>query len=85
MKYLSSSKIELQISNEMSDYILNFLISNKMNRHDLCEKLNIKYSTINRILTGHQYMPISLVLKFSDCFDDGILKILFSNKINLCE
>ena len=68
-KFRKCTEIEFEISNNFASNIFALMHNRKINRHDLCDALNINYNSFNRIMISQQRVPVSLLssLRHSRC------------------
>ena len=84
-KFRKCTEIEFEISNNFASNIFALMHNRKINRHDLCDALNINYNSFNRIMISQQRVPVSLLLKCCEYFDVTIDQLISRDRIYTTE
>lgn len=81
LSFQSDSEIELQVSQAFRNLVDVVMHTHKISRLDLCDRLNIKYSSLSRILAGPQRVGLSHLLKLCTEFNISLDSVI--NEISI--
>ncbi len=80
-EFRKCTEVEFEISNNFASNLFSLMRIHKMSRHDLCNVLNIRYSSFNRVMISQQRVPVSLILKCCEYFNVTIDQLISRERI----
>ncbi len=82
-KFRKCTELDVDLYNKMSSKINSIMHLKKISRIGLSEELNVKFSSLNRMLSGQQRFTLSFLIKFCKHFDLDLNEILAIDELQL--